>query len=253
MTRVLTALALIPVVVYVVLWGPAWLVSLVVAIFATLCYLEYLGIAQAYGTGPLGKWSLAAGLALLWVPREGLLLAVVLALAALTLEMRSADLRLTLPRASAVVLGLVYIFGSWKCAILLHAIQPRWLMFATAINWIGDAAAYYAGRRFGRHKLAPRISPAKSWEGSAAALLASMAFGAAYLGPSLEFLALSAGVNAVGQVGDLAESTLKRGAGVKDSGTLLPGHGGMLDRVDSTLFTLPAVLAYLQVLQSFNI
>ena len=121
------------------------------------------------------------------------------------------------------------------------------------LNWVGDTAAYYAGKGFGRHKLAPRLSPAKSWEGAAASLLASVAFGALYLGwllpvvPMGQRLAISAAGNIAGQIGDLSESAMKRGAGLKDSGTLLPGHGGWLDRVDSTLFAMPVIYLLISV------
>ena len=115
------------------------------------------------------------------------------------------------------------------------------------LNWLGDTCAYFAGKGFGRHKLAPHISPHKTWEGSAASLAGSVIFGILYLPCVLPVVSmveaglLSAVVNLAGQAGDLAESALKRGAGLKDSSTLLPGHGGLLDRVDSTLFALPVV------------
>src|SRR5207237_1659720 len=110
--------------------------------------------------------------------------------------------------------------------------------------WAGDIGAYYIGRPFGRHKLAPRVSPKKSWEGSIAGVITSVLLGGWYLVyfipsiPLVNALILTAVANAAGQIGDLAESAMKRGAQVKDSGGLLPGHGGFLDRVDSTLFAL---------------
>jgi phosphatidate cytidylyltransferase len=118
------------------------------------------------------------------------------------------------------------------------------------VNWIGDTGAYYFGRNFGRHKLAPIVSPGKSWEGAAASAAASVLFGIFVLPRFVNIDLLPAGLisiaaNVAGQVGDLAESAIKRGAGVKDSGTLLPGHGGMLDRVDSSLFSLPVLYAVL--------
>jgi len=121
------------------------------------------------------------------------------------------------------------------------------LMFGLMLNWIGDTGAYYVGKNFGRHKLAPAVSPGKSWEGAAASAVTGVAFGLIYLplaikGTSLLMAGLFAlVVNVAGQVGDLAESVIKRGAGVKDSGSLLPGHGGILDRVDSTMFALPVL------------
>jgi phosphatidate cytidylyltransferase len=123
------------------------------------------------------------------------------------------------------------------------------LFFALAMNWIGDSAAYYVGRKLGRHRLAPIVSPKKSWEGAIASVLASLLFGLLYLPhllPELriwQIVLMAVLGNIAGQIGDLSESAMKRGAGLKDSGTLLPGHGGMLDRVDSSLFSLPVVSA----------
>jgi phosphatidate cytidylyltransferase len=152
-----------------------------------------------------------------------------------------------LPEAAFLLFGIIYIFGAWKFAILLRASSPHWLAYALVLNWIGDACAYYVGKNLGRHKLAPHISPHKTWEGAIASVAGSVIFGVLYLTRALpavtviEAALLSVVVNIAGQTGDLAESALKRGAGVKDSGSLLPGHGGLLDRVDSTLFALPIV------------
>ncbi len=121
------------------------------------------------------------------------------------------------------------------------------------LNWVGDIGAYYVGRPFGKHKLAPRVSPKKSWEGSTASVVTSVLVGTLYLQrfipgvPLWHAIALTIAANIAGQFGDLAESAMKRGAGVKDSGAILPGHGGFLDRVDSTLFALPVVYAYLKL------
>src|SRR5207302_6651806 len=137
--------------------------------------------------------------------------------------------------------------GCWKCAMPLRARNPHWLMYALLLNWAGDAGAYYVGRKFGRHKMAPRVSPQKSWEGAAASLVTSVLLAGWYLHrfvPVVSLpaaMALTALANAAGQLGDLAESAMKRGAHVKDSGGLLPGHGGFLDRADSTLFALPVI------------
>ena len=124
-------------------------------------------------------------------------------------------------------------------------------MYALGLNWAGDIGAYYIGKRFGRHKLAPQVSPNKSWEGSIASVITSMLIAGAYLRyfipsvPISHVAGLTALANIAGQLGDLAESAMKRGADLKDSGSILPGHGGFLDRVDSTLFALPVVYAYL--------
>jgi len=253
MKRVLTALALIPLIVYVVLWSPPWAVLSVTALVAVLCYHEYAGIAAAYQAGSLGPLGYGAGLLILALPDETAALFTILAAAliALSLALRADDLRAGVVQSAFLVFGLVYVFGTWRCAPLLAAQNRYWLMYALLVNWIGDMGAYYVGRTVGRHKLAPVVSPGKSWEGSAASLAASLFFGYFFLRWAIPAvrpaaaLLLTAAANVAGQFGDLCESALKRGAGVKDSGTLLPGHGGMLDRVDSTLFTLPVVYLYL--------
>jgi phosphatidate cytidylyltransferase len=257
MKRVLTALAMIPVVLYVVLWAPYWAVVGVTALVALLCYYEYCGIVAAYGAGTLGPLGYAAGLLILLLPQSSSLLpqsesllVLAAALMALGLALGADDLRAGILRAAFLALGVLYIFGCWRFAPLLRVMNRYWLLYALCLNWIGDIGAYYVGRRFGRHKLAPVVSPGKSWEGAGASLAASLLFGFFLLQwaipavPPAIALLLTAAANIAGQFGDLCESGLKRGAGVKDSGKLLPGHGGMLDRVDSTLFTLPVVYLY---------
>ncbi len=254
MKRVLTALVLFPLVTYVVLGSPDLVVLAVTAIVALLCFYEYSGIAAAYQAGAsLGPVGYAAGLLILVLRTDGyvVLTMVAVALIALSLALRADDLRAGIVRAAFLLMGVVYVFGCWRFAPLLAQQNRYWLLYALVLNWIGDIGAYYVGRSLGRHKLAPVVSPGKSWEGSAASLASSLIFGVVFLHwaipavPLAAALALTAVANAAGQFGDLCESALKRGAGVKDSGTLLPGHGGWLDRVDSTLFTLPVVYLYL--------
>ncbi len=147
--------------------------------------------------------------------------------------------------------GIVYIFGPLACAILLRQISPHWLMFALLLSWIGDTAAMYVGKAWGRHRLAPVISPNKTWEGAIASVIGATMGGAVYayyLLPSAALwivLIMAAIGNVAGQFGDLAESWLKRRADVKDSGSTLPGHGGWLDRIDAMLFALPVVYGLL--------
>jgi phosphatidate cytidylyltransferase len=254
MKRVLTAAALLPLVLYAVLWGPLWSFFAVLGTVALICYSEYSGIAAAYGFGKPGPLGYAAGLWLLLVGEQGLLVLTIFALAALALSMRETDLTHSLPQAALALLGVVYIFGSWRFAVLLRAENPYWLLFALALSWVGDIAAFYIGRTFGEHRLAERISPKKSWEGSVASIAAAVLFGCIYLHYTLPRVPvwhagiLAAVGNVAGQIGDLAESAIKRGAGVKDSGAILPGHGGFLDRVDSTLFALPVVYLYLRAI-----
>ena len=156
----------------------------------------------------------------------------------------------------AAVLGVVYIFGAWRCGAELRAVDPHWLMIALLVSWAGDTAAMYVGKALGRNKLAPRISPGKTVEGAVASVVGGTVGAVVYAHyllpaePLVLVAAIGAVANIAGQLGDLAESTFKRGAGVKDSGTTLPGHGGWLDRIDSSLFSVPAVYALLKFLES---
>ena len=254
MKRVVTALGLIPIIVYVVLWANFWLFLGVLCLVACLCYREYDAIAANYGYGTPGPMGYGAGLLLLVADRDEWLLLTAVAVLALALAMRDEDLAHSLPRAALRLMGIVYVFGTWKCAIFVRERGPHWLLFALLVNWAGDIGAYYVGRAFGRHRLAERVSPKKTWEGTAGSLLASGLIAGGYVmrfigGMGIpQVLAVTLTANAAGQLGDLAESAMKRGAHVKDSGSLLPGHGGMLDRVDSTLFALPVVYTYLRFL-----
>ncbi|HUB81133.1 MAG TPA: phosphatidate cytidylyltransferase [Bryobacteraceae bacterium] len=254
MKRLLTAIVLIPAIVYVVIWADWRLFLAVLMTVALLCYHEYAGIAGAYGFGRLNLMGYGAGLLLLVWQAETWPLIAVIALVALAEAMRGHDLSKALPRAALLLMGVIYVFGCWKAAFALRQnYSHHWLMYALLLNWAGDSGAYYAGRAFGKHRMAPRVSPKKSWEGAAASLVTSVLVGGAYLvrfvpgTPIAVGIGLTAVANAAGQLGDLAESAIKRGASVKDSSGLLPGHGGFLDRVDSTLFTLPVVYAWLKL------
>lgn len=254
MKRVLTALVLLPIVIYVVLGPNFWLFLGVLILVSCQCYREYDHIAESYGYGAPGPMGYGAGLLLLLADREAGLLLTAVAILALALAMRETDLAHSLPRAAFRLMGIVYIFGTWKFALLLRDRNPHWLLYALLVNWSGDIGAYYVGRAFGRRKLAERVSPKKTWEGTFGSLLASVLLAGGYLiyfipdVSIFQAVVLTLAANAAGQLGDLAESAMKRGAGVKDSGQLLPGHGGLLDRVDSTLFALPVIYAYLRFL-----
>lgn len=247
MTRILTALILIPTFCYLVLWAPQWAFLSAVAAVAVLCFYEYAGLTARYKIEKPGVFGYVAGLLILLLPERDAAFFVLIAILGMALALRSRELAGLLGSAASLLLGVAYVFGSLRCGIDLRAISPYWLFFGLSLNWAGDIAALYFGRWLGRHKLAPRVSPAKSWEGAAASLAASVIYGALYFPrllpsvPLAEGLGLAALANIAGQFGDLCESALKRGAGVKDSGTLLPGHGGWLDRVDSSLFALPVV------------
>jgi phosphatidate cytidylyltransferase len=247
MKRVFTALILIPLITYLVVFAPQWLFLLAVAAVASLCFYEYSGLVALHNIAPPGVFGYAAGLSLILLPQHDAAFLIVIAVLAMALSLRSFELADGLPSAGALLLGIVYTFGALRCTVDLHLINPYWALFALSLNWVGDTAAFYVGRTIGRHKLAPRISPGKSWEGAIASVIFSMLYAAVYFSklmpavPLLEAILIAGAGNIAGQIGDLTESAFKRGAGVKDSGNLLPGHGGWLDRLDSSLFALPVV------------
>ena len=157
--------------------------------------------------------------------------------------------------------GAVVLIPTWMALVQLRDQGMLLLLLVMAVVWISDSAAYFSGRRFGRRKLAPSISPGKTWEGVAGALLAVGLYGVVWIGAGQAYFPKTLGASrapaawmlvllwllaAAGIYGDLFESALKRRAGVKDSGTILPGHGGMLDRIDALIAALPlAALAYI--------
>lgn len=249
MKRVLTALVLVPCVTGVVFYAPSVAVSAGLAVVALLCLREFFGIAEAGGVRLFQVFGYAATAALIFfpeLPQPGFFVGLVVVLLILSLGPRRAVTD-SAAGVGATLLGVVYIGGAFALGRELHGISPHWLFWVLLLNWAGDSAAYYAGRAFGRHKLAPRVSPNKTWEGAIASTVAAGVVGSGYwvyFMPQSEIgwpvIVLSAVlVNVAGQAGDLAESLLKRCAGVKDSGDLLPGHGGMLDRVDGVLFSAP--------------
>src|SRR5580700_1422640 len=180
MKRVLTALLLIPFFCYIMLWAPQWAFLVTIAAVAALCFREYSELAALHGIAKPGLFGYVAGLLLLLVPWKDAALLVLIAILAMSLALRSREMAQALPDAAALLLGVVYVFGSLRCAIELRAISPYWTFFALSLNWAGDIAAFYVGRSFGRHKLAPEVSPAKSWEGSIASTVASVIYGAIY-------------------------------------------------------------------------
>jgi phosphatidate cytidylyltransferase len=247
MKRVITALGLIAIAAYLIGWAPTPLFIAGALSFGVLCYWEYGGLVVENAIPRPGIAGWLTGLVIVFFPEFTLPGVSILLLCSFVVALRRDNLREVLPQVAAAFMGAFYAFAPWRFAIDLRAISPHLLFFALALNWVGDSAAYYVGRRFGKHKLAPVVSPGKSWEGASASALGAVAFGVLYLGhfvpqiPWWQVALIAALASAAGQLGDLAESALKRGAGVKDSGNLLPGHGGILDRVDSSLFALPVV------------
>lgn len=266
LTRVLTALALLPVVLGMLFLAspPAW--SLFVLAIALVACWEWSRMCEL-SPGAQSLYLLASGaigafvwlLSLRMVPGNfaaaaltAFILAAVfwIALAPLWLAKRARPSPST--RAAA---GWLVAWPTWFALVVLREASPWLLLAVTALVWVADIAAYFAGKRFGRHKLAPAISPGKTWEGVAGGMVGVVVYGAilAWVAhrwdtPISPFFTPGAGIPAIvvlvaltvlSIVGDLFESWMKRGAGMKDSSNLLPGHGGMLDRIDALTSTLP--------------
>jgi phosphatidate cytidylyltransferase len=274
MKRVLTAVVLVPLVLWLVFKGQFWLVTLVVGVVAELTLWEYLTLADAAGAKtPRIAAAICVALLFLTTFRRPEFLSPLLGAVALALLILCAfrsPLNRVLPDAAYSIFGVLYIGLSLTTLPLLDAQEegPSLLVFLLFTVWAGDIAALYVGRTWGRKKLAPAISPGKSWEGSIASMAGSLAVTGLLLwiagflqtrgitvlsfpGSIPRWLILAAILNVAAQVGDLVESALKRGAGVKDSGSLLPGHGGVLDRIDALLIAAPVLWYALLVQQSF--
>ena len=285
MKRVITALVLVPIVLVLVFLGPRWqwLFTLAVAAVAALAGWEYMALSRRCGANPPRIATMVALLALFAVnfewPDLTPALFGILGLGLLVYCTFFKPVAETIADASASIFCLLY---TGLTLIALPSLReqangPSLLVFLLCVVWTGDTAAYYAGRAWGHHKMAPSLSPGKTWEGAIASVAGSVVIAAVLVSLStvmqepsnsavlswLErtfpsavlsypdemwyWLGLAAIINVAGQVGDLAESALKRSASVKDSGTLLPGHGGMLDRIDALLLAGP-VLWYAQVI-----
>ena len=272
MKRILTAAVLVPAVLCLVFLAPYWLFVLVTARVAALAGWEFMGLARHAG---LQAPRVAVAIAILalfagtfWYPDRTAILFGLLSIALLIYCTFSRAPDRVMGEAAASVFCLFYA-GSTLLALPALRDEPYGasvVVFLFFVVWSGDVAALYVGRYYGRRKLAPAISPQKTWAGAVASLVASVIIAgallvAAYLletngnsavlsypDQTWYWLLLAAIVNIAAQVGDLAESALKRSAGVKDSGNLLPGHGGILDRIDALLIAAP-VLWYAQVIR----
>ena len=248
MTRVLTAALGLLLILAVTVWGPVWLFVLLVVLVAALGLDEFLSLVSALGRSHPGRWFLLPGAAValsfalgpewvLWTLAANVVLLSLVAMAG----GRGAGQFEQLAFGTAGMLYTCLLPGF----LLMAPRAALWVLIATV--WAGDTAAYYGGRLLGKHRLAPVVSPHKTVEGAVAGGVASVLVGASlgsvFLDVTLPLLAgicLLTGV--AGQLGDLSESALKRNAGVKDSANRLPGHGGILDRIDSLLFAAPVFL-----------
>lgn len=255
---------MVPLVLGVVIFAPIKLFAIAAAALAVGGLREYLDLAQKADLAPMRipAYIMTALIVALpgfgvSIPLEALFVIVVL-----TLVMVPARQLTTAASGSASTLfGVLYLGLPFTLLVQLRQFdrdQYHLLtLYPLIMVWIGDTAAYYGGRLLGRHKLAPRVSPGKTWEGTVTSIVVVTAVGYFYMKRELPdlhwalnlFTAIT--VNIAGQLGDLAESALKRGVGVKDSGTILPGHGGILDRVDALLFAIPVLWYDIKLVTSF--
>jgi phosphatidate cytidylyltransferase len=266
MKRILTAAFMIPLVLVLVFLPSKfnWVFTAAVALVAALAAWELLGLTERGGVKPPRVAVLVALMALFAVnfqwPDFTPAVFGVLGLALLVYCTFFRPIERVMGDASASIFCMLYIGFT---LIALPALReesngPSVVTFLLCVVWCGDIAALYVGRAWGRLKMAPSISPAKSWEGALGSMAGSLLAAGALLGLAAllqhwdltwlsypeeytYWLLLAVLINVAAQVGDLAESALKRSAGVKDSGSLLPGHGGMLDRIDALLLAAPVL------------
>jgi phosphatidate cytidylyltransferase len=264
--RVYSAVAFLPCFYLLVRFLPAYAFFTFVAVGILLAQYEY------YRLHFTDRWTLTigAGLALgllvtvaaaappIVYPLERALVSFVVAVILLAHLFAGRDQKTVLSDSAVLAFGVLYI--AW---LLSHLISIRQfeegvflVFFLFVVTWGNDIAAYYSGTLWGRHQMAPETSPKKTWEGAVGGLVGSLALACAcraWFLPSLSLThALGVGflLGIAAPLGDLCESLLKRCAGVKDSGGLIPGHGGMLDRIDSLIFTTPAFYYYLLIIKT---
>ncbi len=267
--RLLTALVLAPAVLAGVVFLPNGLFALFVFVLAAFGLNEWAALAGLAGVRNRIIYVLLAGACMcaLWLLPEWRIPVLVATsvfwlLACVFVVLWAAgcfDHHVGNPGASAVPApgtlarltclvpaGLLVFAGAWVGLVLMHASGGgHWLiLWAFVLAWSVDTGAYFAGKALGRTRLAPRVSPGKTWEGVAGGMCAGLAVGvgiawALDLGPLRQWAVVALALSVVAVFGDLFESVVKRASGAKDSGTLLPGHGGVLDRIDSTIAVVP--------------
>jgi phosphatidate cytidylyltransferase len=280
--RVATALVLIPIVVAIVLFTNIAVVAMATSIITVLALWEYFALGDAIGHRAYRLWTIFCALLLIssqWFPTLFIDGGVAIGIRVLNSTVHPLDLSLlspvnpfflfvlgltvltlwtrrplveALPAAGISSSALLLVAFPLSFAVRLHGIPafgPKLLLFALAITWAADTTAYFVGRAIGKHPLAPHISPKKTWEGSIASMVGSLVVAYAFSFwiriPLPHLLIMAATGNIAGQMGDLLESAYKRSAGVKDSGGLLPGHGGILDRIDALILCIPVIWYYL--------
>jgi phosphatidate cytidylyltransferase len=256
--RLGTAAVGIPILLYLMFIGPEWAYQGVVLLCIARAAHELMRMTMQ-GERVLYLWGVAStlGLAttLILAHDVAALTSVILVVAAsgtIVSLSQPQPLQAAGVRLAWLIAGPLYVGGLLSSLGRLHLANHggQWVLLAMWIAWASDTGAYFAGRFFGKHKLAPRVSPSKTIEGAIGGVLGSLTGALAahfWFLPSLPLLhaiGLTVIANVLGQCGDLVESLVKRSTGVKDSGSILPGHGGMLDRVDALMFTSTACLLY---------
>jgi phosphatidate cytidylyltransferase len=272
--RLATAAVLIPLVVALVWWAPAIILAGTAAVVAILALVEFLNLGERIGLRGFKLWTyfctvlifyaqfslgriethtLAGGISMVrdatggTLSVEAALLIYLFGCVILGL-LTKRPLHEVLPAISIGSAALLFVVLPFSYIVRLDEIEPvgrQLVLFTLVLVWAGDMLAYFVGKSLGRVPMAPALSPKKTWEGALGNVLASMIVAvlfAKWMQTDVITLLVIAGVaNIAGQAGDLIESAYKRGAAVKDSGGLLPGHGGMLDRIDSLILATPAV------------
>jgi phosphatidate cytidylyltransferase len=261
--RWLTAIVLAALVIGVLLsgWTPLFFALLLVA--SALSHREYLVMAfPGQGQKPVRSAGIVLGLAVMSWPmvfpdaNSSFFFSGLVLVSFLFFLFWTEDVAGALNRMGRFLLGLFYapLLLSLFVYVWREDHGSMWLFFTLGVVFMGDSGAFYAGRYLGKHKLYPRMSPKKTVEGSLGGLAASILFALIFSSLAMNYTRwwecaiLAVALNVSGQLGDLFESMLKRSAGVKDSGAFLPGHGGMLDRIDGVLFSSPVLCIYLKYL-----
>jgi phosphatidate cytidylyltransferase len=255
--RVIAALVLIPLVVLSVLYLPTAQFAVLLAVVVLLGAWEWVRLVPLASPAARIGFVIATGatLMLAWLLRrldgfpQWLLLAAVI-------WWCCAAVWLARPRwgkgqpVLKVAVSVVTLLPAWFALVLLHLQSPELVLYVLVVVWIADSGAYFAGRAWGSHRLAPAVSPGKTWEGVAGGMAGGALFAAGaghFLGLSdmglVQFVILGLVTIAVSIVGDLSISLLKRQQGIKDSGHIIPGHGGILDRIDSLTAAAPVFAA----------
>lgn len=278
-TRILTAAILIPVVVALVLYAPTFVVAIAAAMVMLLALLEFFALGEQAGIRSFRIWTGLGAIAIFYsqmlavdvqtatalghaddVARftaasrilsfQHLMMPFVFGCGVIVLASRQ-PIAESVAGAAASVSAVLFIAFPLSTIIRIHGAEPvgrKLLLFTLVLVWAGDTLAYFVGRSIGKVPMAPRFSPKKTWEGAVANLAGSLIVAFAFARwidiPIRDLLLMAALANIAGQGGDLLESAYKRSVGAKDSGTILPGHGGMLDRIDALIFAAPVVWYY---------